>query len=68
MRKVSNRYEYYGPVYSFDNKLITPHWYGQTYAPSVEKARSNLEFQYKKKHGYTPNASIHLNGEIVMVI
>ncbi len=67
MRKVSNRYEYNGPVYLF-NKLITPHWYGQTYAPTVEKARSNLEYQYKKKHGYMPNAKINLNGEILMVI
>lgn len=66
-RRVSNRYEYVGPVYLF-NKLIAPHWYGQTYAPSVEKARSNLEYQYKKKHGYAANAQIHLNGEILMVI
>ena len=68
MRKVFNRYIYVGPVYSFDNKLIDHHWFGQTYAPSVEKARSNLEFQYKKKHGYTPNAKIQLNGEFIMVI
>lgn len=65
--KAPNRYEYYGPVYIF-NKLVAPHWYGQTYAVSPEKARSNLEFQYKKKHGYAPNASIHLGGELVMVI
>lgn len=62
-----NTYEYYGPVFLFD-QLIAPKWYGQTYAPSVEKARSNLEYQYKKKHGYEPNAKIHLNGEILMVI
>lgn len=66
MSRVSYRYEYIGPVYLF-NKRITPNWYGQTYAPSIEKARSNLEYQYKKEHGYTANAQIHLNGEILMV-
>ena len=48
MRKVSNRYEFVGAVYLF-NQLIAPNWYGQTYAVSEEKARSNLEYQYKKK-------------------
>ena len=67
MRKVSNRYEFVGAVYLF-NQLIAPNWYGQTYAVSEEKARSNLEYQYKKKHGYQSNAKIHLSGEIVMVI
>ena len=62
-----NTYEYDGPVFLFD-QLIASKWYGQTRATSEAKAKSNLEYQYKKKHGYLPNAKIHLKGEIVMVI
>lgn len=62
-----NTYEYDGPVFLFD-QLIAPKWYGQTRATSEAKAKSNLEYQYKKKHGYLPNAKIHIKGEIVMVM
>lgn len=66
MRKALNKYEFVGAVYIF-NKMVAPHWYGQTYAVSEEKARSNLEYQYKKKHGYLPNANIHLSGDLMLV-
>ena len=54
------KYIYDGPVKEFD-KLISEHWKGETIAPSEAKARSNLAYQYKRDHGYIPNAKISLS-------
>lgn len=61
-----NRYVYDGPVESF-NKPIANQWYGETLAPSVKKARSNLAYQFKKYNNLLPTAKISLPGEIKMI-
>lgn len=60
-----NLYSYDGPVMKFDMQ-ISKRWYGQTYAKSERKARSNLAYQYKKEHGFQPNVKISLPGKIVL--
>lgn len=44
-----NQYAYDGPVMEFDT-CVASRWKGSTYAESESKARSNLAYQYKKKH------------------
>lgn len=61
-----NLYSYSGPVTEF-GRCIDNHWSGSTYAPSAKKAKSNLAYQYKKKHNKLPAAKIDLPGEIVWV-
>lgn len=58
------KYIYDGPVKEFD-KLIAEHWKGETIAPSEEKARSNLAYQYKKEHHKTPNSKIKITGKLI---
>lgn len=60
MFKVSNHYFYEGPVYIF-NTIVEEHWVGQTFAVSAQKAKSNLEYQYKKMNGYEANAMVKLD-------
>lgn len=57
-------YIYSGPVLYF-NKCVADHWFGSTYAPTKKKARSNLEYRFKKENNYTPNVKIHLPGDII---
>lgn len=45
-----NQYDYEGPVMEFD-RCISNNWKGTTFAPTEKKAKSNLAYQYKKKHG-----------------
>jgi hypothetical protein len=61
-----NQYSYEGPVKEFGN-TINPKWKGTTYAPSVEKARSNLTYQYKKTHNKSASCKITLPGKIVVL-
>lgn len=60
-----NLYSYNGPVMEFE-RCIDSHWESSTYAVSEKKARSNLEYQYKKTHNRKPGAKISLPGKIVM--
>ena len=60
MFKVSNHYFYEGPVYIF-NTLVQENWVGETFAPTKERAKSNLEYQYKRMNGYQPNAMVKLD-------
>lgn len=59
------KYFYNGPVMYFDN-CISNCWYGSTCANTKKKARSNLEFQFKKENNYNPNAKIRLSGEMII--
>lgn len=56
-------YSYDGPVKQFNNIIICK-WHATTIACSIEKARSNMVYQYKKKFGLSPQASIMLPGKI----
>ena len=59
-------YSYKGPVTKF-GICIDSNWSGSTCAPSEKKARSNLTYQYKKKHNLTSNTVIELPGKLVVV-
>lgn len=61
-----NQYAYDGPVMEFDT-CVASRWKGATYAESESKARSNLAYQYKKKHNRVPGTKITLPGKIVVV-
>lgn len=54
---------YRGPVTRY-GRCIDNYWEGETYAPSAEKARTNLEYRYKKQNGLAPNAPVKLPGLI----
>lgn len=56
-------YTYDGAVLSF-NKIIVNNCHLSTYAPSEEKAKSNFQYQCKKKFGLLPSASVSLPGKI----
>lgn len=64
--KLANLYTYKGPVMEFD-RCISNNWESSTYATSEKKARSNLTYQYKKKHGKIPATKITLPGKISLV-
>lgn len=59
------KYMYVGPVEEF-GRCIAHSWTSTTYAPSVEKARSNLIFQFKRATGRVPNTKITLPGKITV--
>lgn len=61
-----HKYRYDGPVLEFDT-LVADHWKGETMAPSVNKARSNLAYQYKSKNNRLAGVKVTLPGEIKMV-
>ena len=59
-------YFYDGPVMEFD-RIIANHWTASTRAETEKKARSNLAYQYKKKHGRVPNSKITVPGKLTIV-
>ena len=60
------QYTYDGPVVRF-GKCIAHRWTASTYAPTERKARSNLEYRFKKDNNMIPSTQITLPGNIVMV-
>lgn len=61
-----NQYSYNGPVMEF-GVCIVNQWSGSTFAISEQKARSNLAYQFKKKHNRVANTKISLPGKVVLV-
>lgn len=61
-----HKYTYDGPVILFD-KLVADHWKGETMAPTVSKARSNLAYQAKKQLNLIAGTKVKLPGEIKIV-
>ena len=61
-----NQYTYDGPVEEF-GRCIAMRWTATTLAPSVDKARSNLAYQFKKRFNKVPTTKITLPGEIKLV-
>lgn len=59
------RYVYLGPVYEYE-RIAVYRWSGETTATSVEKARSNLAYQYKKAHGLNITVPITLPGNFIV--
>lgn len=66
MYEENHKYIYDGPVMIFD-RLVADHWKGETIAPSVKKARSNLTYQFKKQNNRIVSNKVTLPGEIKMV-
>lgn len=60
-------YIYEGPVMAFE-RCIDDHWRAETVAVSEAKARSNLEYRYKKMTGRSKNSKITLPGKIRKII
>ena len=61
-----NLYSYDGPVVSFGTCIMN-NWKASTYAVSESKARSNLTYQFKKKHNKTASAKVDLPGKVMKV-
>lgn len=61
-----NRYDYEGPVMEF-GRCVSNNWKAITFAPSEKKARSNLTYQYKKRHNKIAATKISLPGEVRLV-
>lgn len=61
-----NLYLYEGPVMEF-NKRVADNWKASTYAPSENKARSNLAYRFKKINNRVPNVKVTLPGKITLV-
>lgn len=61
-----DRYKYDGPVMIF-GRCVKDHWKGETIAPSVEKARSNLAYQCKKQINLGGGGKVDLPGKITRV-
>lgn len=60
------QFSYDGPVMEFD-RCISDRWKGTTYAVSEKKARSNLEYQFKKKNNRIASARISLPGKLMRI-
>ena len=59
-----HRYLYRGPVMKF-NTCVDHCWEAETLAPSEKKARTNLEFRFKKEMGLMPNVKITLPNKVI---
>lgn len=66
MCEVYHRYVYEGPVYEF-NKCVVDRWKAETVAPSTQKAKSNIMYQYKKQTNRIAGIRVILPGTIKMV-
>jgi hypothetical protein len=60
------QYSYDGPVMEFD-RCVANRWKASTYAVSEKKARSNLTYQYKKRHNKLPNTKITIPGKLILI-
>ncbi len=60
------KYVYEGPVMIFEN-CVADRWRGETMAPTAEKARSNLAYQFKKQNNKVAGSKITLPGKLKMV-
>lgn len=60
-----NTYYYSGPVMQF-NTCLHEKWRASTQAVSEKKARSNLEYRFKKEYDMEPYSKVSLTGKIRM--
>lgn len=65
MNEEYRKYIYIGPVKVFD-KCVSNTWSGETMAPTLSKARSNLTYQAKKQLHLIANTRVTLPGKINM--
>ena len=50
------------------DRCVSNNWKATTFAPSEKKARSNLAYQYKKKHNKIAGTKIYLPGKVILVV
>ena len=55
-----NYYTYNGPVVNNFGQIIATQWLGETYANTDKKAKSNLNYQFKKQFGLLQTAKVKL--------
>ncbi len=60
-----HKYYYIGPVLRFD-ACISSKWSASTMATTERKARSNLQYQFKKANNLAANTKITLPGELYL--
>ena len=61
-----DKYRYEGPVVVFGT-CVANNWKAETVAPSMEKARNNLAYQFKKQCKRIATAKVELPGKITIV-
>ena len=60
-----NRYIFRGQVLDQFGSIIDRHWRGETVAASINKAKSNLNYQWKKTHNYPSGTKVVLDGNYI---
>lgn len=53
-------FTYAGPVYLYD-RIILNNWHANTIAASINRAKVNLEYQYKKEYGLASTSNIQID-------
>lgn len=61
-----HRYIYDGPVMVF-NQCVENNWHGETIAPTEQKARSNLVYQWKSGNNKVAASKVTLPGKVQIV-
>lgn len=59
-----DRYVFTGPVTVF-SRVVSNKWYGETTAVSEKKARTNLEYQFKKEANLVAGSKVALIGSLI---
>lgn len=62
------RYMFTGQVVDQFGNILDRHWKGETFAESRAKAKSNLNYQWKKKHNYPRETKVILDGKFMSEI
>lgn len=57
------RYMFSGHVIDQFGNMLDRHWAGETYAESMAKAKSNLNYQWKIKNNYPRETKVILEGK-----
>ena len=56
------RYIFKGHVVHQFGTMLDRNWKGETFAPSMAKAKSNLNYQWKKQNNYPRETKVILEG------
>lgn len=59
------RYIFRGQVLDQFGGILDRHWRGETVAGSLAKAKSNLNYQWKKTHNFPSGAKVILDGHYI---
>ena len=63
MKNEMQKYTFVGSVTKFDI-LLCSKWEASTYAPTKEKAISNLKYRFKKENGIAYSVPVQLVGTV----